>query len=105
MFRIFLLIIALLAVFLLGVASASTGLFAFLTGNVQTNVNIYSVLSGVESLSQLTTTRYSYTNRITASRDLPPVLAVAFGEQLTMHVVGHVNAGIDLSKLEADDIR
>lgn len=95
----------LILVFVVGLFSSDVGIFAILTGNVRTQVDVNSVLSSVEALSQLTTTRYVYTNQITASRDLPDILAVAFGEQLVMEANGHINAGIDLTKLEAEDVR
>ena len=63
------------------------------------------VLDRVQSLSQLTVTRYNFSNVVTSERDLPYVLSALYRDRLTMVIVGHVNAGIDLSKMTEDDIR
>ncbi len=63
------------------------------------------VLDRVQSLSQLTVTRYNFSNVVTSERELPYVLSALYRDRLTMVIVGHVNAGIDLSRMTEADIR
>ena len=62
------------------------------------------VLERVQNLSDLTTTRFNFTQNIVTERNLPAVLEPLYGEQLTLLAVGHVNAGVDLRQLTAEDI-
>ncbi len=63
------------------------------------------VLERIQALSQLTTTRYNYSSIITSERELPPILAGLYGDSLVLVAVGHVVAGVDLSQLDAEDVR
>jgi phosphotransferase system HPr-like phosphotransfer protein len=81
------------------------GVIAALTGGTSpVTIQAVTVLDKIQSLSDLTLTRFSYSSVITSQRDLPPVLAGLYGDKLVMVAVGHVNAGIDLRKLTTDSI-
>lgn len=62
------------------------------------------VLERVTAMSQLTTVRYNYSSLVTAQQDMPPVLAILYGNKQVMVAVGHINAGIDLSQLTAANV-
>lgn len=62
------------------------------------------ILQQVQALSQLTTTRYNYSVIVTTARDMPPLIAALYGESLSLVAVGHVNAGIDLSRLSPQNV-
>jgi hypothetical protein len=70
-----------------------------------TTISSAVVLDRIQDLSQLTTTRYNFSNVVTTERDLPQVLEALYRDRLTMVIAGYVNAGIDLSQLTEDDIR
>ncbi|HEX2619049.1 MAG TPA: DUF4230 domain-containing protein [Phototrophicaceae bacterium] len=98
-------IIVLFAVFLAGVFAGSQGWLGWLTGNFKTTTSVVTILDRIQAMSQLTTTRYSYSNILTSERELPPILAGLYGESLVMVAVGEVNAGIDLSKITTDNLQ
>lgn len=95
-------LIVLIGVFLAGVFAGSQGWLGWLTGNVKTSTSIVTILDRIQAMTQLTTTRYSYSNVLVSERELPPILAGLYGERLVMVAVGEVNAGIDLSKITSD---
>ncbi len=97
-------IIIVSAIFLAGVFAGSQGWFGWLTGNFQVQTNNITILDRIQALSQLTTTRYSYSNILTTERELPPILSGLYGERLIMVAVGEVNAGIELSQITVDDL-
>jgi len=79
-------------------------LLSIIGGGGTINTQATVILDRVQSLSSLTTTRYNYSLIVTSEREMPPILATLYGESLSLVAVGHVNAGIDLSILEAKDI-
>lgn len=102
--RIGLLVLIVAAAFACGLFASTQDIFAVLLGNIRSSINVESVLTDVQQLSQLTSIRYTYENRITASREVPALLAIAYGQELTMEAVGYVNAGVDLSTMTTADI-
>jgi hypothetical protein len=62
------------------------------------------ILDRVQSLSQLTTVRYNFSNIVTSERELPALLQTLYRDRLVMVVVGHITAGIDLNRLTQQDI-
>lgn len=58
----------------------------------------------IQLLSDLTTTRFNYAQIVTASTDMPEPFATLYGDNLVMVAVGHIEAGIDLGALTADDV-
>lgn len=62
-----------------------------------------SVLENIRELSQLTTVRYNYSTLVTSERDMPAALKLLYGERLMLVAGGHVDAGIDLSRLAPED--
>jgi hypothetical protein len=81
------------------------GVIAALTGGTSPiTIQAVTVLDKIQSLSQLTVSKFSYSSVITSQRDLPPVLAGLYGDKLVMVAVGHVNAGIGLNQLTSSSI-
>jgi hypothetical protein len=102
--RIVMLLLIVLIAFACGLFASTQDFFAVLLGSIRSTINVESVLTDVQQLAQLTSIRYTYENRITAARDVPALLAIAYGQELTMDAVGYVNAGVDLSTMTTDDI-
>lgn len=67
-------------------------------------ITVNAVLDRVQTMSQLTTVRYNYSSMVTTEREMPELLQALYGDQQVMVAVGHVNAGIDLSQITADNI-
>ena len=70
-------------------------------------VNIYDeslILERVQAMSELTTTKYSFSNIVTSEFEMPSLLQALYGDKLVMVAVGHINAGIDLSQLTQEDV-
>lgn len=88
-----------------GYLSSSLNLFSGILGSGQVNLNIVTVLERVQAMSQLTTTRFTFSNIVEGSVEMPPVLATLYGQGLAMVAVGYVDAGIDLGDLTAENIR
>ncbi|NWG17931.1 MAG: DUF4230 domain-containing protein [Chloroflexi bacterium] len=72
--------------------------------NAPVVITAQTVLDSIQGLSQLTTVRYNYSSLVTSERDMPDVLKLLYGEKQVLVAVGHVNAGIDLGQITADDI-
>jgi hypothetical protein len=62
------------------------------------------ILERVQRLSELTTTRFNYSQLVVTERDMPALLRPLYGERMTMNAVGHITAGIDMSQLTTEDI-
>lgn len=81
-----------------------------LIGNIQTifnkppTITAVIVLDRVQALAQLTTVRYNYSSLVTSEREMPGILGALYGERQVMVAVGHVNAGVNLDQLTAEDI-
>ena len=85
-----------------GITSSINEIFFPSEYNV-TNMTI--VLEQVQALSELTTTRHTYSVNITNERE-DSILPGALSEDvLNMNVIAHVAAGIDLSLVTEEDIR
>lgn len=104
-FRVFTVLFVLVFCFALGYLSSSLNLFGNLFSTLfgPPTVSIVSVLEQIEGMSQLTTTRFTFSNEITFERDMPAVLRALYGETVIFDVVGHVDAGLDLSTLTAEN--
>ncbi|MCU0511502.1 MAG: DUF4230 domain-containing protein [Anaerolineae bacterium] len=59
----------------------------------------------IKQLTQLTTVRFSYASIVTSQSDMPALLQTLYGQSLVMVAVGHIQAGINLETLTADDVR
>src|SRR5260221_13251225 len=81
-----------------GLVSAFTG------GASPVPLHSTTVLDRVQSVSELVTTRYSYSSVVTSQRDLPGILGALYGDKLLMVAVGHINAGIDMKNITINDI-
>lgn len=58
----------------------------------------------VQSLSELTTTRYNYAQVTAGQREMPGWLSNLYGDSVVMVVVGTIEAGIDVSQISEEDI-
>lgn len=82
---------------------STTGLCSAARLPVPKNIYVPTV-ERVQALSQLTTTRYNYSNIVTGQTDMPAFLDSLYGESLVMVAVVHINAGIDISEIIEEDI-
>ena len=102
-------LIAIAFVVLMGINTID-GVFDGITGIFNPPPKTYStidetiILERIQQLSELTTTRFNYSQLVTTERDMPAILRPLYGERLTMNAVGHINAGLDLSQLTSADI-
>lgn len=94
----------LLIAFIFGVIAVTQGFLSFLIGGVEVQ-NIESVLSSIQNMSDLTTSRYSYSQTISVSRNVPSVVDIFYGETLEFQAIGHVTAGVDLGSLTDNDVQ
>jgi len=62
------------------------------------------VLDRIQTLSDVVTTRYNYSSLVESQRDMPGLLNALYGDKLLMVAVGHINAGIDMTKVTASSI-
>lgn len=93
-------------VFLFGIFLMRFGVLDFILGGDRPPIiSLTTVLERVQLVSELTTVRYTYSNIITVERDLPPLLQALYRDRLVLVAVGHITAGIDLSKLSAGDVQ
>lgn len=99
----FLILLALVAVFALGIIIGPTtqNLFGLIS---ERQLNATIILDKVQQLSVLTTARYNFSTVVTSQRDMPAPLQLLYGERLALVAVGHVTAGVDLTALAAGDI-
>lgn len=83
----------------------SSGLTAIFGAQPTTNFSTAGlILERVQELSQLTVTRYSFSNIVSSEVEMPGVLAALYGQKLVMVAVGNIDAGVDLSVLTQEDI-
>lgn len=90
----------------LGAASVSSimgGLESIFRPQFTTSATV--MLERIQGVSQLTAVRYNYSSVVTIEREMPPLLAALYGERQVMIAVGYINAGIDLTLLDEDDLR
>jgi hypothetical protein len=97
--RGFTVLFILLICFAAGYAARSFNIFGNLSLFGPPQINIVTVLERIQGMSQLTTTRFTFRNQVTFERDMPAVIRALYGERVVFDVVGHVDAGIDLSAL------
>jgi hypothetical protein len=98
--------LAIVLIFLFAIFLMRWGVFDSLLGlNRPPTVNITSMLMHIQLVSELTTVRHAYNNVITVQRDLPPLLDALYRDRLVLVAVGYVTAGVDLSKLSAEDVQ
>jgi hypothetical protein len=99
----FLLLLALVAVFALGVVLGPLAQNMLgLVGPRQLNATV--ILDRVQQLSTLTTARYNFSTIVTSQREMPAALQLLYGERLALVAVGQVTAGVDLAALTGADI-
>jgi hypothetical protein len=81
-----------------GVVDSITGIFNP-SEIVYETVSTTLILERIQDLSQLTTTRFNFSNLVRVKRDLPTILRALYTDRLQMVIVGHVTAGIDLAQM------
>lgn len=98
--------LAIILIFFFGIFLMRFGVLDFVFGGDRPPIiNLTTVLERVQLVSELTTVRYTYSNIITVERDLPPLLQALYRDRLVLVAVGHITAGIDLSKLSENDVQ
>lgn len=68
-------------------------------------MNATTILDRVQALSQLTTTRYSFSTIITTESDMPQWLKPIYGQKQVLVAVGYVTAGVDMRGIQAGDVQ
>lgn len=100
-------LVALAALVIFGINTVG-GIFDGITSIFSPSQRVYQVMSApmvlesVQGMGRLTTTRFNYSNVINMVGDSR--IAFLDKDNLTMVVVGYVDAGIDLTDLTEDDI-
>lgn len=64
-------------------------------------LNATTILNKIQTLSSLTTTRYTFSTIITTESDMPDWLKAIYGQKQVMVAVGYITAGIDMSQAKA----
>jgi hypothetical protein len=71
--------------------------------NNKPTFNATTILNKVQSLSSLTTTRYSFSTIVTVESDMPDWLKALYGQKQVMVAVGYITAGVDMTKAKAEN--
>ena len=71
--------------------------------NNQPSFSATTILNKVQSLSSLTTTRYSFSTIVTVESDMPDWLKTLYGQKQVMVAVGYITAGVDMTKAKAEN--
>ena len=101
---ILLTLIVIIAVILATLYLASQCLLPGICTNKQT-FNATTLLTKIQSLSSLTTTRYTYSTIVTTESDMPDWLKALYGQKQVMVAVGYITAGIDMKQVKAADVQ
>ena len=64
-----------------------------------------TLLDKVQSLSSLTTTRYTFSTIVTTESDMPNWLKALYGQKQVMVAVGYITAGVDMRQAKANDVQ
>src|SRR5579871_3799161 len=87
------------------IISIPPGLISALTGGTApVSIQATTVLDRIQTLSDVVTTRYNYSSLVTSQRDMPGLLSALYGDKELMVAVGHINAGIDMTRITASNI-
>jgi len=86
------------------VEDAFDGLLNVVQGERVTRNITLPIVERIQNLQELQTTRYNFSNIIESSIEMPDLLAGLYGENIVLIAVGHIEAGIDLSKLTQEDV-
>ncbi len=71
----------------------------------KTTMTASTILDKVQSLSSLTTTRYTFSTIISVQSDMPGLLQALYGQKQVMVAVGYITAGIDMRQAQAQDLQ
>lgn len=72
--------------------------------NNKLTLNATTLLTKIQSLSALTTTRYTFSTIITTESDMPGLLKGLYGQKQVMVAVGYITAGIDMKEAKATNV-
>ncbi len=75
------------------------------TCNNKSTINATTILNKIQSLSSLTTTRYTFSTIVTTESDMPDWLKAIYGQKQVMVAVGYITAGIDMKQAKASEIQ
>lgn len=69
--------------------------------NNKTTINATTILSRIQALSSLTTTRYTFSTIVTTESDMPDWLKTLYGQKQVLVAVGYITAGVDMTQAKA----
>ncbi len=69
--------------------------------NNKTTINATTILNKIQTLSSLTTTRYTFSTIVTTESDMPDWLKTLYGQKQVLVAVGYITAGIDMTQAKA----
>lgn len=104
------LLIALLFALVLATGNTITNFIGSFTGSLsgfgvpQARTFYVPSVEPFTALTQLTTIRYNYSNQVNTSTDMPAVLQALYGNSQVIIAVGSIEAGIDMSAMDENDI-
>jgi len=99
-----------LAIFAVGIVlgallTAYTPLGDFLRpSTVSVTATFIPIVDRITELREITTVRFNYANIVTSSVEMPRILNALYGEEQVMVAVGHIEAGIDMSQIDAESL-
>ncbi|MBA3869951.1 MAG: DUF4230 domain-containing protein [Anaerolineae bacterium] len=99
-FSIFLTLVVIVAVILATLYLATQCLLPGVCTN-KPSFTATTLLTKIQSLSSLTTTRYTYSTIVTTESDMPDWLKALYGQKQIMVAVGYITAGIDMKQAQA----
>lgn len=105
--RIFSIILTLVVIIVVVLATLFISTQCIIPGictNKQT-FNATTLLNKIQSLSSLTTTRYTFSTIVTTESDMPNWLKALYGQKQVMVAVGYITAGIDMTKAQAANVQ
>lgn len=98
-----------IVIFLVGVVFgaivvAYTPLGDFLKPTIQSTATFIPLVDRITQMREITTVRFNYANIVTSEREMPGILNALYGDRQVLIAVGHIEAGIDMSKINSDDL-
>jgi len=103
-FILVILLLGSIAVAFPAVEEAFKGIANIVHGETVTRSITVPIVERIQNLKELKTVRYNFSNIVQSEVEMPPLLAGLYGDNIVMIAVGHIEAGIDLALLTADDL-
>jgi len=103
-FILVILLLGSIAVAFPAVEEALGGIANLVHGETVTRSITVPIVERIQNLKELKTVRYNFSNIVQSEVEMPALLAGLYGDNIVMIAVGHIEAGIDLALLTADDL-